>query len=105
MADWFDSTRVAVLDASHVSRVNHDVFVFATAESKARFDADPTTACETVRDPVTLETFQPAVESPTLLHENRWFVFESEASRAEFVANVDSFAIPKWGMRPMDGTN
>lgn len=101
--DWFDTTRTAVLDAEHTSRVNHDVFVFASDESKARFDEDPVAQCGTVRDPVTLVAFRPLEASPTLLHEDRWFVFESEASRAAFVADVDSFAVPRWGMRPMDG--
>lgn len=97
---WDDSTRLALLEPSNVGRVNHDVFLFASVESKARFETAPFDACESARDPVTLTAFRPTETSPTERVGERLFVFESDQTRAQFAAQVDSFAVPRWTMRP-----
>ena len=95
-----DSTRAAVLDAAHRSRVNWENYYFADDESKARFDADPAAFVGILTDPVSRKRFRVDPASPRLDHGgNPWF-FTSDSTRALFAAQPDSFPITKARMVP-----
>ena len=91
----------AVIDAGHRSFVNHEIFYFSGTEEKVRFDSDPPAYCGILSDPVSRQRFRPARSSGRIDHAGRTFFFVSDSTFALFRAMPDSFATPRFGMRPM----
>jgi YHS domain-containing protein len=96
--DFFDTTKVAVLDFATRSRVNFETFFFADQDGKKRFDADPARYAGLLVDPVNKVRFQPSARSPRLDYNNRPFFFSSDSTRAAFAATPDSFAVARGRM-------
>ena len=102
MPDLFDTTRAAVLDMDHRTRVNFENFYFVDEASKARFDAKPATYAGILTDPVSRNRFRVGGASPRLEHGGHAWFFESDSSRALFAAEPDSFPVTKARMIPRD---
>ena len=90
----------AVLDPTHKSYVNHEVFFFSTPEQKEVFDTQPHLYCGLVTDPVSRSRFTPDDVSPRQDYMKRPYFFESDSTLALFAASPDSFAIPRLRMTP-----
>ena len=87
-----DSTALAVVDSSHQSIVNWEVYFFSSRAKKKQFDANPTKYCGLLSDPVTLVRFVPTSQSPRILHGGTPFYFSDPSSAASFKALPDSLA-------------
>jgi YHS domain-containing protein len=105
MASYFDAARPAVYDAALRTRVNYEFYVFADAEEKHRFDADPLRWCGTVTDPIDRQRFRPTKDSPRATHAGVPYFFRYEQNEKQFVAAPDSFAVMQGWMfsMPMRG--
>ncbi len=93
--DPLDPRRAAVLDSSRRVFIGHDLFYFADAASRARFEADPLRWAKRLTDPVTLKRFQPTARSPRTTYRGRRYWFASDSTRTAFRAAPDSFAVRK----------
>ena len=93
-----DSTALAVVEASHQSIVNWEVYFFSSIGKKKRFDTDVTKYCGMLTDPVRLIRFVPTSQSPRILHEGTPFYFSDSSSAALFEAHADSLAEPRHRM-------
>jgi YHS domain-containing protein len=80
----------AKLDPKLRARLNWEVFMFSSAKARAAFDREPLRYCGLLTDPVSQRRFQPLPQSPTLMHRDRRYYFESEATRATFASMPDS---------------
>ncbi len=85
--------RSAAIDSSLRVLVGHDLFYFADAASRARFEKEPLRWCRRLTDPVTLRRFRPTNRSPRLDYRGRPYWFASESTFAAFKATPDSFAV------------
>jgi YHS domain-containing protein len=102
LPDFLDSTRTALLDPSHRSRINFENYFFAHPGDKERFDARPAVQAGILTDPVSRVRFRPVPASPRLEHGGHPWFFESDSTRALFAAQPDSFPINKARMIPGD---
>jgi YHS domain-containing protein len=75
-------------------RINHENFLFSSADAKAAFLADPLRYIERLTDPVTRQRFQPDPQSPRLVYDDREWYFASAATRAAFSAEPERYAEP-----------
>ena len=98
--DFFDTTKVAVLDFATRSRVNFETFFFVDQQEKATFDADPIRHVGFLVDPVNKMRFHPSATSPRFDYNSRPFYFSSDSTRAMFAATPDSFAVARGRMMP-----
>jgi YHS domain-containing protein len=101
VASFFDPDRAAVLDDSHLARVNYDLYFFADANEVQRFRDDPLRQCGMTSDPVTFKRFRPTRRSPRVEHAGQAFVFATAATHATFTAMPDSFVVPRLRMEEM----
>jgi len=67
-----------------------EIFFFSSRAAMRKFQADPIRYCGKLTDPVTQKRFRPTVKSPSTTHWNRTFYFESDSTRALFMASADS---------------
>ena len=93
--DPVDPLHPAVIDSAHCTFVNYEVFYFASAETKGRFEREPWRWCGLVTDPVSQRRFRPAPGAFQWTYAGRPYFFESDAALATFQAAPDSFALRK----------
>lgn len=98
LADYFDPTQPAVIDAEHLARLNYESYFFADTEGRARFLEDPIRFCGLVTDPVTKHRFRPNVESPRAEHAGVLYFFESGRNRYAFDRMPEDFVRPGYEM-------
>lgn len=96
-----DTSMSAVLDEAHRSRVNWEIYFFASPKHKKQFDADPLKYCGWVTDPVVKARFLPTPLSPRLDYDRRPFFFIDDSTLAAFEAHPDSLAQPDHRMIQM----
>jgi YHS domain-containing protein len=101
--DLLDPSRPAVLDAAHRSFVNYETFFFADEADKRRFDADPTGSCGVLTDPVTKQRFRPGSDSPRGEFAGRSYIFLTEATKATFEKDPETYARPNYDMIEVPG--
>ena len=109
--DLVDNRKAAVLDPTHRSFVNYEVFFFADDADKRRFDADPTGSCGVLTDPVSKQRFKPGSDAPRVDFSGRTYFFFTAENKATFEkaremfarANYDNIEIP--GMPSMPAPN
>ncbi|NNE08111.1 MAG: hypothetical protein HKN20_06070 [Gemmatimonadetes bacterium] len=89
----------ARMDAGHRTRVNHEIFYFATEREREKFATKPLEYVGVVTDPVTMQRFEPNSLSPRRDHDGIPFYFLSEGNRDLFTATPDSFVVPKLRMK------
>jgi YHS domain-containing protein len=94
--DAIDPRKLAVLDTAHRSFVNFETFFFADEADKRRFDADPTTACGILTDPVTKKRFRPGSDPPRGEFAGRMYIFFDAASKDAFDKAPEKFARPNY---------
>lgn len=93
LRDPVDPRRVGSLDPKLRARVNGEIYRFASAATRDRFEKNPLTWCGIVRDPVTGVCFMPDRWSPRLDWVDGPYFFTSDSTRLEFSRNPLSFAI------------
>jgi YHS domain-containing protein len=98
-----DASRRAILDAEHRAFVNWETYFFADETSRAAFVSDPLRWCGLVTDPISRERFRPTADSPRLEHGGRPYFFTSAATRDQFAAMPEMYALPKPQMLPQAG--
>ena len=101
-----DPGRSAIVDATHRSYVNWEIYFFSSMEHKRTFDSNPRRYCGRVTDPVTGKRFEPVADSPRLDYNGRPYFFAESASLAVFEARPDTLAQPNYPMKkmkPVDG--
>ncbi|MDZ4804481.1 MAG: hypothetical protein SGI90_06440 [Candidatus Eisenbacteria bacterium] len=75
--------------------MNYEVYFFADAAAKARFDTNPLPHCRLVTDPIIRTRFQPISLSPKTTYDGRTYYFLTAGNLATFAATPDSFAVRK----------
>lgn len=85
--------KLGSLDPALHFRVNGEVFRFASERTLRRFMKSPTRWCGAVRDPVSGRRFKPRERSPEAYWIGGPYFFESDSTRACFVADPHRFAI------------
>lgn len=93
--DAIDPRRPAVLDSTRRVFIGHDLFFFADAASRAKFEREPLRWARKLTDPVTLKRFAPGPGSPRTTYHGRRYWFASDSTRTAFRAAPDSFAVRK----------
>lgn len=93
-----DPNSPALLDSTHRSIIGHEIFYFVNADEKRRFDADPTTACGILTDPVSKTRFRPKVSSPKYTHNGRIYLFDSDSTQVMFAGMPDMYWLPSHEM-------
>jgi YHS domain-containing protein len=97
-ADYLDARRPAVLDAAHCARLNWEAFFFADLWERERFLSDPLLYCGLLTDPISRQRFRPSQGAPRFQHAGVTYYFESEANRALFESDPETFRLPGWKM-------
>jgi YHS domain-containing protein len=93
LRDPVDPTRIGSLDPALHSRVNGEIYRFASAGTRDRFERDPKRWCGIVRDPVSEICFVPDRWSPRLDWVDGPYFFASDSTRLEFSRNPLRYAI------------
>ncbi len=91
--DPLDTTRVASLSPRLRTRVNGEIYRFASTLTLARFSHDPVRWCGILRDPVTGVRFFPNHHSPRYDLPDSPYFFLSDSSRQAFRADTARYAI------------
>ncbi|MBI1797456.1 MAG: hypothetical protein HYR74_10440 [Candidatus Eisenbacteria bacterium] len=92
--DPIEPRRLASLDPKLRSRVNGEIYRFASEANRARFERDPMRWCGLVRDPVTGAVFVPGrLLSRELDYADGPYFFTCDSTRLEFSRNPERFAI------------
>ncbi len=91
--DPVDTTRVASLDVTLRTRVNGEIYRFATAANRDRFRRTPLKWCGILRDPVTGIQFIPARGAPRFDTAESPYFFRSDSTRSAFMADTARYAI------------
>ena len=99
VADPLEPERAAVLDAEHRVRINHDVWFFADAGTRARFAAEPLAWVELLTDPVNGERFRPGKRPLTWVHAGRTWYFARPLTRQTFKLAPERFLEARARMR------
>jgi YHS domain-containing protein len=94
--DMLDDRKAAVLDPTHRSFVNYEVFFFADEADKRRFDADPTGSCGVLTDPVSKQRFRPGSDAPRFDFAGRAYFFFTAENKATFEKAPEKFARPNY---------
>ena len=82
------------------SRLNYEIYFFSEAREKEKFDRKPLSYCGILTDPVSKQRFRPGTKAePEWFGGQAWY-FVSDSTQALFAATPDSFATPKFGMKP-----
>ena len=98
LAGYLDPSRPARIDDEHQIRLNYEAFFFADTVGRNRFRTEPLRYCGLLTDPVTKRRFLPGPDSPSLVHEDVRFYFESRRSAARFELEPERYALPGWTM-------
>jgi YHS domain-containing protein len=85
--DPVDPRRLGSLEPGLQFRVNGEVYRFAGERTLARFAKAPALWCGLVRDPVSGRRFMPSTRSPEVWWVGGPYLFESEDTKARFVAD------------------
>ena len=93
LRDPVDPRRLGSLDPVLRSRVNGEIYRFASAATRDRFARDPVRWCGLVRDPVNELCFFPDRFSPRLEWADGPYFFTSDSTRLEFSRNPLRFAV------------
>jgi YHS domain-containing protein len=91
--DPVDPRRLGSLDDSLQYRVNGEVYRFASPRTLERFVRTPVLWCGLVRDPVNGHRFLPSTRSPAAFWVGGPYFFESESTKALFVADPKRYQI------------
>ena len=93
--DALDPRKPALLDSTRRAFIGHDLFYFADAASRARFERDPLRWSRRLTDPVTLARFAPSARSRKATHHGRRYWFANDSTWMAVRATPDSFAVRK----------
>jgi YHS domain-containing protein len=91
--DPVEPRRLASLDPKLRTRVNGEIYRFASAATLARFERDPMRWCGVLRDPVSEVRFVPDRTSRHLEYSDGPYYFTCDSTRLEFSRNPERFAI------------
>ncbi|HKQ57856.1 MAG TPA: hypothetical protein VJY35_08295 [Candidatus Eisenbacteria bacterium] len=91
--DPVEPKRLASLDPKLRTRVNGEIYRFASATTLARFERDPKRWCGVLRDPVSEVRFVPDRTSRFLEYSDGPYYFTGDSTRLEFSRNPERFAI------------
>lgn len=91
--DPVDTTQVASLSPALRTRVNGEIYRFASSATLARFRRAPERWCGVLRDPVTGVRFVPHRGSPRYDLADSPYFFPSDSCRQVFRADTTRFAI------------
>jgi YHS domain-containing protein len=84
----------ARLEKELMTWVNHELYFFADARSKRKFDEKPWKYCGRLTDPVSRERFEPRRKSPRAEYKGRPYYFTSDSTRTAFLVDPEPRAIP-----------
>ena len=91
--DPVDPRRLGSLEDSLQYRVNGEVYRFSSSRTLARFVRPPELWCGVVRHPVSGRRFLPSARSPEAYWVGGPYFFESESTKASFVADPKRYEI------------
>lgn len=91
--DPVDPQRLGSLDPAMRARVNGEIYRFASAATRDRFERNPLRWCGILRDPVSGVCFVPDRWAPRLDWVDGPYFFTCDSTRLEFSRNPLSFAI------------
>ena len=83
----FPKGKRPLIDSSLREKIGFEIYYFASAAEKAKFQKDPLRYCGVVTDPITMKRFRPTASSPKFLYGGRVYYFSADSTRARFVAN------------------
>ena len=95
MWDPVEPRRLASLDPMLRTRVNGEIYRFATHATLARFERDPLRYCTVLRDPVSEERFKPGRATRRLDWADGPYFFTSDSTRLAFSRNPLKYAIQR----------
>ncbi|MGH7731337.1 MAG: hypothetical protein ACRENJ_08820 [Candidatus Eiseniibacteriota bacterium] len=93
LRDPVDPRRLGSLDPKLSSRVNGEIYRFASAATLVRFERNPLRWCRTLRDPVSEVVFVPDRATRRLDYVDGPYFFCCDSTRLEFSRNPERFAI------------
>jgi len=76
-----------VIDSSLRQRVNYEIYYFANRAEMERFRKDPLRYCGIVTDPVDMQRFRPARNSPRAEYGGRLYFFSADSTRTRFLGD------------------
>jgi YHS domain-containing protein len=91
--DPVDPQLIGSLNPQLRSRVNGEVYRFANAANRARFERDPMRWCGILRDPVSEVRFVPGRSSRRLDYSDGPYFFCCDSTRLAFSRNPERYAI------------
>jgi len=91
----------AILEEDFRTRVNWEVYFFASEAARTRFNDNMVEHCGMITDPVTRERFRPSQSAPRIEHRGVVYFFSSDSTAAVFASMPDSLAHPIHRMRGM----
>ena len=97
-----DSGRPAIITAAHRVSIGYESIFISDSAAMREFQADLTTYCGVLTDPVTLARFRPDQNSPRSPYLDRVYLFASDSSKLAFDMMPDNYAWPQHHMIPMD---
>ena len=95
---YLNPDRPAIVADSHAARLNYETYLFADSAARETFRGDVVRYCGLVTDPVTKERFRPHDDSPRFEHEKVTYLFPSEDSFDQFVADPEHYRLPGYVM-------
>ncbi len=93
-----DPNTQALIDSTHRSIIGHEIFYFADADEKSRFDTDPSAYCGILTDPVSKARFRPTSSSPKYAYNGREYLFSSDSTQIMFAGMPDMYWLPSHQM-------
>ena len=91
--DPVDPLRLGSLTPALQSRVNGEVYRFASRTTLRRFTQAPVLWCGVLRDPVTGERFLPSTQSPEAWWVGGPYYFSSDSTKAKFVDDPHRYEV------------
>lgn len=93
--DPVDPRQLGSLDSTLRSRVNGEIYRFASQTTLARFERDPLRYCGILRDPVNGCIFLPARNAPRIEWADGPYFFTCDSTRLAFCRNPAQFVIQR----------
>lgn len=87
-----NKVKPAVIDSTHLSWINWELYYFSDMDAKARFDKDPLRYCGKLTDPVTGKRFQPRFWSPKYVDKGRIYYFSSKQTMNKYVESPREYS-------------